>query len=120
MVSGTEAARVHPGNGSEAVAHDAFTRLLHRLEPDPEALWEEARSQVQRRRGVLVLDDTILDKPYARAQRNHIGLAIRAFVRLEMHRIATGMSWVEAKLSIIRDAIRAYLANPTFTLGGTA
>lgn len=56
----------------------------------------------------------------ARAQRNHIGLAIRAFVRLEKHRIATGMSWVEAKLSIIRDAIRAYLAKPTITLGATA
>lgn len=315
VVSGTEAARVHPGNGSQAVAHDAFTRLLHRLEPDPEALWEEVRSQVQRCQGVLVLDDTILDKPYARhmelvrrhwsgkhqrvvdgiglltllwtdgercvpvdyriadkardgktnndhfrdmlataykrgfepeyvlfdgwysalenlkavrsygwkwltrfksdrtinpdgtgnrridgceiaeggsrvhlrgygfvrvfrivlregdtkdaqywatgdttmteetrreyahlawsieqyhrglkqycaveraqvrsarAQRNHIGFAIRAFVRLERHRIATGMSWMEAKLSIIRDAVRAYLANPTFTLGATA
>jgi len=315
VVSGTEAARVHPGTGSQAVAHDAFTRLLHRLEPDPEALWEEVRSLVQRGRGVLVLDDTILDKPYARymelvrrhwsgkhqrvvdgiglltllwtdghryvpvdyriadkardgktnndhfrdmlataykrgfepecvlfdgwysslenlkavrsygwtwltrfktdrtvnpdgsgnrridaceiadggsrvhlrgygfvrvfrivlregdtedaqywatgdttmseetrreyahlawsieqyhrglkqycaveraqvrsarAQRNHIGLAIRAFVRLEKHRIATGMSWVEAKLSITRDAIRAYLAKPTFTLGATA
>ena len=315
VVSGTEAARVHPGNGSQAVAHDAFTRLLHRLEPDPEALWEEARSQVQRGQGVLVLDDTILDKPYARhmelvrrhwsgkhqrvvdgiglltllwtdghryvpvdyriadkardgntnndhfrdmlataykrgfepecvlfdgwysslenlkavrsygwkwltrfksdrtinpdgtgnrridgceiadggsqvhlrgygfvrvfrivlregdtedaqywatsdvtmpeetrreyahlawsieqchrglkqycaveraqvraarAQRNHIGLAIRAFVRLEKNRIATGISWMEAKLSITRDAIRAYLAKPAFTLGATA
>ena len=48
------------------------------------------------------------------------GLAIRAFVRLEKNRIATGMSWAEAKLSITRDAIRAYLAKPTFTLGATA
>jgi putative transposase len=315
VVSGTEAARVHPGTGPQVVAHDAFTRLLHRLEPDPEALWEEVRSLVRRGQGVLVLDDTILDKPYARymelvrrhwsgkhqrvvdgiglltllwtdghryvpvdyrfadkardgktnndhfrdmlataykrgfepecvlfdgwysslenlkavrsygwkwltrlksdrtinpdgtgnrrideceiaadgsrvhlrgygfvrvfrivlregdtedaqywatgdttmseetrreyahlawsieqyhrglkqycaveraqvrsarAQRNHIGLAIRAFVRLEKHRIATGMSWMEAKLSIIRDAIRAYLAKPSFTLGATA
>lgn len=66
VVSGTEAARVHPGNGAEAPAHDAFTRLLHRLEPDPEALWKEARAQVRRKSGVLVLDDTTLDKPYAR------------------------------------------------------
>jgi putative transposase len=56
----------------------------------------------------------------ARAQRNHIGLAIRAFVRLEKNRIAAGMSWVEAKVSITRDAVRAYLAKPTFTLGATA
>jgi hypothetical protein len=315
MVSGTEAARVHPESGAEAPAHDAFTRLLHRLEPDPEALWQEARNQVRRRQGVLVLDDTTLDKPYARhmelvrrhwsgkhqrvvdginlvtllwtdgrrhipvdyriydkasdgktnndhfrdmlrtayergfepeyvlfdswysglenvkavraygwkwltrlksdrtvnpdgtgnrrvdqcdisaggtrvhlrgygfihvfrivptngntddvehwatsdermsastrevyakmawaieqyhrglkqccgvergqvrsarAQRNHIGLSIRAFLRLERNRIATGMSWVEAKVNITRNAVRAYLANPSFTLGATA
>ena len=56
----------------------------------------------------------------ARAQRNHIGLSIRAFVRLERNRIRTGMSWWEAKTSIIRDAVRAYLAAPRFTLGATA
>ena len=66
VVSGTEAARVQPKSGTEAPAHDAFTRLLHRLEPDPERLWQESRTQVERRRGVLVLDDTTLDKPYAR------------------------------------------------------
>ncbi len=315
MVSGTEAARVHPESGAEAPAHDAFTRLLHRLEPDPETLWQEARAQVRRRRGVLVLDDTTLDKPYARhmelvrrhwsgkhqrvvdginlvtllwtdgrrhipvdyriydkandgktnndhfrdmlrtayergfepeyvlfdswysglenvkavraygwkwltrlksdrtvnpdgtgnrrvdqcdisaegtqvhlrgygfirvfrivptngdtgdvehwatgdelmsvstreayakmawaieqyhrglkqccgvergqvrsarAQRNHIGLSIRAFLRLERNRIATRMSWVEAKVSITRNAVRTYLAKPSFTLGATA
>lgn len=315
VVSGTEAARVQPRTGAQAIAHDAFTRLLHRLEPSPDALWEDARGQVDRRRGVLVLDDTILDKPYARhmelvrrlwsgkhqrivdgiglltllwtdgyryipvdyriadkardgktnndhfrdllataykrgfepecvlfdgwysslenlkavrgygwrwltrfkrdrtinpdgtgnrainecviaeggsrvhlrgygfvrvfriapregdtedvqhwatgdetmpeatrrmyahlawsieqyhrglkqccaveraqvrsarAQRNHIGLAIRAFVRLEKNRIATGISWTEAKIDITRDAVRLYLANPAYTLGATA
>jgi putative transposase len=316
VVSGTEAARVHPaGEGGERPAHDAFTRLLHRLEPDPDALWAESRRQIDRRRGVLVLDDSTLDKPYARhmdlvtrhwsgkhrrtveginlltllwtdghrhipvdyriydkardgktkndhfrdmlevayqrefepecvlfdswyaslenlkavrsfgwrwltrlksdrhvnpdgtgnqavelcaidaegtrvhlkgygfvrvfriaptngstddvahwatgdeempestratyarfswaiehyhrglkqycaveraqvrsarAQRNHIGLSIRAFLRLERNRVATGMSWAEAKVSITRDAVRAYLANPRFTLGATA
>ena len=315
VVSGTEAARVQPERDTQAPAHDAFTRLLHRLEPNPELLWEEARSQVQRKRGVLVLDDTTLDKPYAlrmdlvrrhwsgkhnrivdginlltllwtdgeryipvdyriydketdgktnnehfrdmlevaytrgfepecvlfdtwysaldnlkvvraygwkwvtrmrydrnvnpdgtgnrqvaqcsipsegarvhlrgygfirvfridskngnakdadywatseetmpeperkryaglawsieqyhrglkqfcgveraqvrsaRAQRNHIGLSIRAFLRLERNRIRTEMSWFEAKLSITRDAVRAYLANPQFTLTATA
>ena len=28
-----------------------------------------------------------------RAQRNHIACAIRAFVRLEVHRVRTGISW---------------------------
>ena len=60
----TEAARVQP-DGADPPAHDAFSRLLTRLEPDPEALWEETRSQVRLGEGVLVLDDTTLDKPYA-------------------------------------------------------
>jgi hypothetical protein len=52
----------------------------------------------------------------AKAQRNHIGLAIRAFLRLEAHRLRTGVSWFEAKMSVIRDAIRSYLAHPQYTL----
>jgi hypothetical protein len=64
-VSGTEAARTSPRRPT-APAHDAFTRLLHRLEPDPATLWQEVCPLVERRRGVLVVDDTTLDKPYAR------------------------------------------------------
>ncbi len=54
------------------------------------------------------------------AQRNHIGLAIRAFVRLEIHRLQTGISWFETKTGIIRSAMRHYLAQPSITLGSTA
>ena len=54
------------------------------------------------------------------SQRNHIGLAIRAFVRLELYRLTTGMSWFEAKTSIIRSAMRLYLAQPSITLFSTA
>ena len=61
----TEAARVQPVS-PDPPAHDAFTRLLHRLEPDPEALWQESRRLVELRSGVLVLDDSTLDKPYSR------------------------------------------------------
>jgi len=71
-VSGTEAARAQPARDAPP-AHDAFTRLLHRLEPDPATLWAEAAPQVRRRQGVLVLDDSTLDKPYARK----IGLLTR-------------------------------------------
>ena len=49
-------------------------------------------------------------------QRNHIGLALRAFLRLEVHRLRTGISLFEAKANIIRDAIRSYLADPDYTL----
>lgn len=48
----------------------------------------------------------------AKAQRNHIGLALRAFLRFEAHCFRRGISWVEAKTAIIRDAVRAYLARP--------
>jgi Transposase DDE domain len=56
----------------------------------------------------------------ARAQRNHIGLALRAFLRLEIHCYHQGISWFEAKSSIIREAVRAYLAKPLYTLSPTA
>src|SRR5512134_918742 len=56
----------------------------------------------------------------ARAQRNHIGLCLRAFLRLERHCYHTGISWFEAKTAIIRPAVRAYLANPLYTLPATA
>jgi putative transposase len=55
-----------------------------------------------------------------RAQRNHLGLALRAFLRLEINRLERGVSWYEAKLSIIRDAIRRYLAEPLYLLSPTA
>ena len=64
-----------------------------------------------------------VEKCFARkavAQRNHIGLALRAFLRIERHRFVTGISWFEAKVSIIRDAVRAYLAQPLYTLNPTA
>jgi len=54
------------------------------------------------------------------SQRNHISLAIRAFVRLEVHRLHSGISWFEVKTGIIRSAIRQYLARPTITLQPTA
>jgi hypothetical protein len=64
-VSATEAAKVQ-GQEEQAPAHDAFTRLLHRLEPDAATLWVEARSQISLSQGILVIDDSTLDKPYAR------------------------------------------------------
>jgi putative transposase len=65
-VSGTEAARAQPA-GADPPAHDAFTRLLHRLEPDAATLWAEVAPLVRPDGGILVLDDSTLDKPYARA-----------------------------------------------------
>jgi putative transposase len=63
-VTCTEAAAVQP-DSRQPPAHDSFTRLLRRIEPDPGALWQEARPLVHRKGGILVLDDSTLDKPYA-------------------------------------------------------
>ena len=64
VFSSVEASRTHPAE-EQAPAHDAYTRLLKRLPPDSEMLWQEVEPLVERKSGVLVLDDTTLDKPYA-------------------------------------------------------
>jgi putative transposase len=56
----------------------------------------------------------------ARAQRNHIGMAIRAFVRLSWHFYTTGVSWYAAKAGIVREAIRAYRSHPLYKIASTA
>ncbi len=66
-VTATEAGRVQP-ESKDAPAHDAFTRLLARLEPDAATLWQEASTQIDLNTGILVLDDSTLEKPYS--QRN--------------------------------------------------
>src|SRR5436190_582528 len=212
VVSGTEAARVQPDR-DDPPAHDAFTRLLHRLEPDPACLvfdsWYASLANLKAIRGHgwrwvtqlkanrLVNPDGRGNRPLgecatteagtrvhlqgygfilvflivtpdgdrefwatsdegmgeltrrkyaewawgievyhrglkqhcgveraevraARAQRNHINCAIRAFLRLEQHRLVTGVSWWEAKTAIIREAIRQYLAHPRYTLASMA
>lgn len=59
-----EAERVQPV-GENAAAHDAINRLLHRLQPTTERLWSEASKYISLDRGILVIDDSTLDKFYA-------------------------------------------------------
>ncbi len=59
-----------------------------------------------------------------RAQRNHIGCAIRGGcrlggMRLEWHRVRTGIGWMLAKEGIIRAALRRSLTHPWYTLPAT-
>jgi hypothetical protein len=56
----------------------------------------------------------------AEAQHNHIQMSIRAFLRLELHRVETAVSFYESKTAIIREAIRAYLADPSYILPSSA
>ena len=61
----TEAARCQPV-GENNPSHDSFTRLLQRQPPDTDALWDEVREIIQLQDGFLVIDDSTLDKPYAK------------------------------------------------------
>jgi len=88
VCSATEAARVQPPRPN-APAHDSFTRLLQRLEPEPETLWQEVQPLVRRDTGVLILDDSVLDKPYAR----HMGL-VGFFYSGKHRRVVQGINLV--------------------------
>ncbi len=84
----TEAARVQP-EGTDGPARDAFTRLLHRLEPDAATLWREAAIHVERRRGLLVVDDSTLDKPSVRkSQGGHRHWSSKH------HAVVEGIHWI--------------------------
>jgi putative transposase len=65
VYSCSEAQRVQPQTDNSP-SHDAINRLLHRIEPDPEQLWQEAKSVVELMTGILVLDDTMMDKWFAK------------------------------------------------------
>ena len=84
----TEAARVQPETPL-APAHDSFTRLLHRLEPDPETLWAEAEPAVEKAKGVLVIDDSTLDKKHSR----HLDLVTRHWSG-KHHEVVLGINLV--------------------------
>jgi hypothetical protein len=86
---------------------ESFAKSAWRIEMYHRALKQQClieRAQCRRRNPVL----------------NHVGLCIRAFVRIESHCYRERISWIEAKTSIIRDAVRAYLSNPRYLLLPTA
>ena len=43
-------------------------------------------------------------------------MALRAFLRFEMQRIKTGITWFETKLSITRKAVSQYIRKPIYEL----
>ncbi len=63
VYSNTEAERVCPYE-KDGAEHDAYTRQLHRLVPTTERLWAEAREHIDPNKGVLIIDDSTLDKFY--------------------------------------------------------
>jgi putative transposase len=82
----TEAARCYP-DAVDKPSHDAFTRLLRRQPPDTDALWNEVKGNVQLQKGFLVIDDTTLDKPYAK----NMGLVYRQWSG-KHHEVVSGIN----------------------------
>jgi len=99
VVTCTEAARVQP-LGPRRAAPDALTRLLQRLEPDTGPLWDEAQVYVRRTDGLLIVDDSTLDKPYA----HHIELVHRHWSG-KHHRVVAGINLVTLLWSAGLDTI---------------
>jgi len=106
-----------PNGGMEYWATDDLSMTLWQLAQHAEKCWriEDYHRGIKQFCGIERAQHRS-----AIAQRNHIGLALRAFLRLESHRIRTGVSWFEAKTAIVREAVRAYLANPLYTEIATA
>src|SRR5674536_109832 len=88
VFSYTEAARCDPFVAN-APSHDAFTRCLQRQPTDTEALWDEVKNHVKPEESFLIVDDSTLDKPYAKEM---------AFVRRmwsgKHHRTVKGISLI--------------------------
>ncbi|HEY3363399.1 MAG TPA: IS701 family transposase, partial [Methanosarcina sp.] len=49
-------------------------------------------------------------------QRAHITMTLRAFLRFEIQRITTGITWFETKLSITRNDVSQYIRDPIYEL----
>ncbi len=52
----------------------------------------------------------------SQSQRAHIMFSLRAFLRLEVERLWTGISWFESKRKIIRRAICEFIKYPNYSL----
>lgn len=60
--SGVELSKVSP----HQMAHDSVSRWLSHKKLTPKVLWQYAESMVKKEIGYLVIDDTVLDKPYSK------------------------------------------------------
>lgn len=59
--SGVELSKVSP----EPMAHDSVSRWLSSAKLTPKLLWQQSQTLVNKRTGYLILDDSVLDKPYS-------------------------------------------------------
>jgi putative transposase len=83
----TEASRCFPE--SESIAHDSVKRLLERQSTHTETLYNEAERLIKKEEGVLVIDDSTLDKPYS----HRIELVTRHWSG-KHHRVVQGINLI--------------------------
>jgi len=88
---------------SEPIAHDSVKRLLERQPHHTEALYNEAKQLIRQNEGVLVIDDSTLDKPYSR----QIELVTRHWSG-KHHRVVQGINlvstiWTDGEATIPVD-----------------
>ena len=84
----TEASRCLQSE-SESIAHDSVKRLLERQSHHTETLYNEARRLIQQDKGVIVIDDSTLDKPYS----HQIELVTRHWSG-KHHRVVQGINLI--------------------------
>ncbi|MEJ7710120.1 MAG: hypothetical protein WKF84_09720 [Pyrinomonadaceae bacterium] len=98
--------------------------------PCDEARWSASGTPVSLRRGrlrtTIVASSSIAESnghkfaPPEQQRNRHWDGAMSVPLRLERHCHYTGISWLEAKHTIVREAVRNYLAHPLYTLISTA
>jgi len=84
----SEASRCLPGE-PESIAHVSVKRLLERQPHHTEVLYNEAKRLIRADEGVLVIDDSTLDKPYS----HQIELVTRNWSG-KHHRVVQGINLI--------------------------
>jgi hypothetical protein len=97
--SGMELSRVSP----TAMSHDAVSHWLAHNKLTPKMVWQSSQPMVQKETGYLIVDDTVLDKPYAR----EIAL-VKSQYSGKHHRLVNGiavvtMLWTEGETIVPVD-----------------
>lgn len=96
-----------------SVTHDTLLGWLTSVKLTPNILWEHVEGLVEKRGGVLVVDDSVIVKQYS---RSHIFCAILSCLALEKKRLEENITWYGSKRRIIADALFPYLKQPMIPL----
>lgn len=85
-------------------AHDTFTRWLTTTRLQPHIVWEYSKGLIDKKRGCLIVDDTVLDKWYANEEK--MGLVKRQYSGLH-HRIVLGIGVISLLWNSKKDPAEA-------------